>query len=118
MELDEKICRLLPVPKGPVCVNAVKLVGVPVGTCPKTHDVGMEFTGAALDNAAVALAKNAYPVREESNDTPVQLVVTAIELDPVAAPFDWRAKVIAPGIAVTVTVSRAVNRGAGLRLFT
>ena len=46
-------------PKGVLCVKAVKLVGVPVGTVPRTHEEGIFETGVPPDSAAVELLK--YP---------------------------------------------------------
>lgn len=53
--------RASPAPAAPsaaVCVNAVKVVGVPVVTWPKTSELGMLFAGElASVSAAVADAK-------------------------------------------------------------
>jgi hypothetical protein len=108
---DDSACvnRVSPAPLGPsaaVCVNAVAVVGVPVGTVPNTSEVGI-FTDP-LVKAAVAEAKYASRITFARLAARVHVVVMATGALPLAVPPATSAKVTAVGEAETVKVSLKV----------
>jgi hypothetical protein len=86
----------------------VKVVGVPVVTCPSTAEVGIVAAGGPANVRAAELEKYASITTLARPEPRTQVVVIATGALPAATPPETRAKLTALGVAEIVRDSPSV----------